>query len=118
MKITQKYNDLLIALWSKKPTTDAKAILIAENTIHDVMEKFCDIPMDEATEKRLNWIAKRCLLRVRKLLPMLWDCIWINQDPRWYSLKVNNDIFKVYQSKWMRADFGGYGILSFEEYKN
>lgn len=118
MKITQKYNDLLVALWSSNPTKDAKAILIADNTIHGIMEQFCNEPMTEATEKRLNWIVKRCLLRARKLLPMLWDCIWINEDPRGYSLKVDNEIFRIYQSKWMRSDLGGYGVLSFDAYKN
>lgn len=118
MKITQKYNDLLIALWSKNPTKDAKAIMVAEDTIYGIINQLCSYEMDDNHKARLNWIMNRCLTRVRKLLPMLWDCVWINRDPRWYALKVDNEIFKLYQNKWMRADFGGYGILSFEEYKN
>lgn len=62
----------------------------------------------EANERLIEKSNEKILKQVKKLVPAFADSIFLNHDPRGYSLKIRTEavISGVY------TDWGGYGVVA------
>jgi len=77
-----------------------------ESKVHRWMEDECNYP-------DTNYDTEKQLAKVQKLLPLATG-LFINGDPRGYSLKMREADVNALREKGMSiyCDWGGYGILA------
>ncbi len=84
------------------PIELSKKLFRLENRMHKACEDYCN---GNISETELDKIETNVLSQVKKILSTL-DNIFVNQDPRGYSLKIESP------NNFYMRDWGGYGILA------
>ena len=89
----------------EQPVDLCKKLRRIENKLNRLFTDHCNIgekPGDEA-------IIERAEKSIKKILPEIGKALYINHDPRGYSLKIREDKAKEIG---ILTDWGGYGILA------
>ena len=85
-----------------------------EIVAHRAAEKWCNGEIEEGAFDAESERAERHVCRILGVKHTA-GVIWVNSDPRGYSLKVSEDFTKGFNRNAERAlhtDWGGYGILA------
>ena len=110
----QKHLNDLSAIFHMDVTTELYSTLQStENRLHKLAESYCNGTIEEEPYTKRS---KNLLQIVDSLLHFTTNDIpvFVNQDPRGYSLKIEDDfIRKLWDSRQINfyRDFGGYGII-------
>lgn len=78
---------------------------------HRLAEKDCNGELEEDENDESTWWHKKIEKQVQELFNNKLKGLYVNGDPRGYTLKIN-DFEKHYPSLNMYKDFGGYAILA------
>lgn len=91
---------------------DVDAAYRLERAFKRLMTERCNEPMDDQVYQRRKGILVE---KLKNLFGVeLPDGLFINTDPRGYSIKFEDNISETHPAQCLQRDFGGYYILCYE----
>lgn len=110
----EKHGNNLNAIFNTglDPVTLCKKLRTLENKAHNLSVIECNTGDDKGPElsKILTKVKTILFPDVFKSSPELYKAVFINGDPRGYSLKIKSEYVKANDLK-IEQDWGGYGLI-------
>ena len=94
-----------------------KRLCVIENKLHGWAEDACSREIPERSQKNREREEEKLLDEVKMMLPLAASAIFANGDPRGWTLKIDDNFMRQWESKnpdnprFVR-DWGGYGLIS------
>lgn len=119
---TERQHRALIALGAHPDDVQkvAARIQVIERRNHSKACAYCNEPQTESWLARWNAQKEKDLAEIARMLPKTTGLLFINQDPRGYALKIDNEkpgARDVIHAARVATDWGGYGLLQRSAYQ-